>query len=84
MRDRFETINMSGLTQIHTQSMEQGEPASSRPVADFPVSQPHDENPGIRPLEAGFWDLDAGEHTGPAPLSVKSLLPARRGVKKKV
>lgn len=82
MKVRNETINMTGLAQIHTKSTEQVGPASSRAVAVFPVSQPHDEKPGIRPLESGFWDLDAGGHTGPAPLPVKSLLPARWGVKK--
>ena len=33
-------------------------------------------------MESGFWDLDVGGHTGPAPLPVKCLLPARWGVKK--
>jgi len=57
-----------GRAQIHTKTTEQGWPASSRSVAVFPVSQPHDEIPVISPLESGFWDLDAGGHRGPAPL----------------
>jgi hypothetical protein len=74
--------NMTGLAQIHTKTTEKGWPAASRSMAVFPVSQQHDEKPGISPLESGFWDLDAGGHIGPAPLPAERLLPARWGVKK--
>ena len=73
---------MTGSAQVHSKSTEQGGPASSRSVAVFPVPQAHDEQPGISPLEVGFWDLDAGGYIGPASLPVKSLLPARWSVKK--